>query len=174
MMVLSQVLTPPLAFAQSFDGDQLLECIKELVRVDKEWIPQEHGYSLYIRPTAIATQPTLGVGPSAAAKMFVILSPVGPYYKTGFAPVSLLADNKHVRAWPGGVGQYKVRHYTGRAHFDARVTRVLHVRQRDCVFWRYNGASHVYCSKAARCACVQWVLRAALVRAFVSACVLCG
>ena len=40
--------------------------------------------------------------------MFVICSPVGPYYKTGFAPVSLLADPKFVRAWPGGVGQYKV------------------------------------------------------------------
>jgi len=92
----------------SFNGDQLLECIKELVRTDKDWIPDQHGFSLYVRPTAIATQPTLGVGPSAAAKMFVICSPVGPYYKTGFAPVSLLADPKFVRAWPGGVGQYKV------------------------------------------------------------------
>ena len=41
---------------QDFNGDQLLECIKELVRTDKDWIPQEHGYSLYIRPTSIATQ----------------------------------------------------------------------------------------------------------------------
>lgn len=40
--------------------------------------------------------------------IFVILSPVGPYYKTGFAAVSLLADPSMVRAWPGGAGGYKV------------------------------------------------------------------
>lgn len=40
--------------------------------------------------------------------LFVITSPVGPYYKTGFKPVSLSADPSQVRAWPGGVGQYKL------------------------------------------------------------------
>jgi branched-chain amino acid aminotransferase len=44
----------------TFDKQQLLECIKELVRVDQRWIPNERGYSLYIRPTAIATQESLG------------------------------------------------------------------------------------------------------------------
>ena len=36
---------------QTFNGDALCELIKELVRLDKHWIPQEPGYSLYIRPT---------------------------------------------------------------------------------------------------------------------------
>jgi branched-chain amino acid aminotransferase len=40
--------------------------------------------------------------------LFVITSPVGPYYKTGFKPVALEADPNKVRAWPGGVGQYKL------------------------------------------------------------------
>ena len=40
----------------SFDQKELVECIKELVKVDQRWIPQERGYSLYIRPTVIATQ----------------------------------------------------------------------------------------------------------------------
>ncbi|KNC82443.1 branched-chain-amino-acid aminotransferase [Sphaeroforma arctica JP610] len=91
-----------------FDQDQFLECIKELVKVDSAWIPEEKGYSLYLRPTAIGTQPSLGVGASKNAKMFVIMSPVGPYYKNGFAPVSLLADDRYNRAWPGGVGNYKI------------------------------------------------------------------
>ena len=91
-----------------FDMNQLLECIKELVRVDERWIPAERGYSLYIRPTAIASQETLGVAPSSKAKLFVIACPVGPYYKTGFAAVSLLADPDRIRAWPGGVGDCKV------------------------------------------------------------------
>lgn len=92
--------------------------------MDKEWIPRGDGFSLYIRPTGISThvrhraidfpirltlkQPFLGVGASSAAKLYVITSPVGPYYPEGFKPVSLLADAKHVRAWPGGTGDCKI------------------------------------------------------------------
>ena len=50
----------------------------------------------------------MGVAPSTAASLFCLLSPVGPYYKTGFNAVSLLADPSYVRAWPGGVGDCKV------------------------------------------------------------------
>ncbi|KAI9330833.1 aminotransferase [Obelidium mucronatum] len=91
-----------------FDKVQLLECIKKLLLVDERWIPSERGYSLYLRPTAIATQESLGVGPSNKAKIFVINCPVGPYYKTGFAAVSLSATSNYVRAWPGGTGDAKV------------------------------------------------------------------
>lgn len=45
---------------------------------------------------------------SEHVKLFVILSPVGPYYKDGFKPVKLYADTENVRAWPGGVGNVKV------------------------------------------------------------------
>lgn len=86
----------------------MLECIKDLVRVDSEIIPPERGYSLYIRPTIISTSTSLGVHVPRSAKLFVITSPVGPYYKTGFKPVSLLADSKNVRAWRGGTGAYKL------------------------------------------------------------------
>ncbi|RKP18254.1 branched-chain amino acid aminotransferase [Rozella allomycis CSF55] len=92
----------------TFDKNEVLECMKKLVKIDSSWIPRERGYSLYIRPTLIATQDTLGVGPSAKAKFFTIMSPVGPYFKSGFAPVSLVADNRYARAWPGGVGSFKV------------------------------------------------------------------
>ena len=48
------------------------------------------------------------MGPSNKALLYVILSPVGPYYKTGFSAVSLYADENYVRAWPGGTGCNKV------------------------------------------------------------------
>lgn len=64
--------------------------------------------SLYIRPTMIGTQAGLGVGASTEILLFVIMSPVGPYYKSGFKPVSLLATTEFVRAWPGGTGGYKL------------------------------------------------------------------
>ncbi|CAE7243073.1 bcaA [Symbiodinium sp. KB8] len=91
-----------------FDKNEWLECIKQLIRVDKEWIPRGEGYSLYIRPTGISTHPFLGVGASSQAKMFTILSPVGPYYPEGFAPVTLYGEKRYVRAWPGGTGDTKV------------------------------------------------------------------
>lgn len=87
----------------SFDKGELLECIKKFVQQEERWIPEERGYSLYLRPTAIATQASLGVGPSSKAKIFVIASPVGPYYKTGFSAVSLFASKDYVRAWPGNL-----------------------------------------------------------------------
>ena len=56
----------------------------------------------------IGTQRTLGVGPPGSALLYVIASPVGPYYPTGFKAVSLEATNYAVRAWPGGVGDKKL------------------------------------------------------------------
>ena len=56
----------------------------------------------------IGTQKTLGVGPPGSALLFVIASPVGPYYPTGFKAISLEATDYAVRAWPGGVGDKKL------------------------------------------------------------------
>ena len=84
------------------------DAIARLVKVDSSWIPEGDGFSLYIRPTVIGTQPSLGVGPSSSLKLFAILCPVGPYYPEGFKPVRLLAERDAVRAWPGGVGDMKV------------------------------------------------------------------
>ena len=91
-----------------FDGTELTECIKELVRTDAQWIPEGEGYSLYIRPTVIATHKYLGVAPPDSILLYVICCPVGPYYKSGFEPVRLTADTSYVRAWPGGTGGNKV------------------------------------------------------------------
>ncbi|KAL2223478.1 cytosolic branched-chain amino acid aminotransferase [Thermoascus aurantiacus ATCC 26904] len=92
----------------TFDGDALIKLIGELVKLDSRFIPEARGYSLYLRPTMIGTQRTLGVGPPGSALLFVIASPVGPYYPTGFKAVSLEATDYAVRAWPGGVGDKKL------------------------------------------------------------------
>ncbi|XP_030645500.1 branched-chain-amino-acid aminotransferase, mitochondrial isoform X2 [Chanos chanos] len=92
-----------------FDKAELLECIKKLVEVDQEWVPYSQDASLYIRPTFIGTEPSLGVSRAGHALIFVIVGPVGPYFATGaFSPVSLLADPRYVRACRGGVGAYKM------------------------------------------------------------------
>jgi len=91
-----------------FDRDELIQCITELVRLDKNWIPDGEGYSLYIRPTCIATHQFLGLAAPDSLLLYVITSPVGPYYKSGFNPVKLTSDTPYIRAWPGGSGNSKV------------------------------------------------------------------
>lgn len=91
----------------SVNGDQFVACIKELLKLDSRWVPAEKGYSLYLRPTIISTEPTLGVSVPTKALLYVITSPVGPYFKSGFKAVDLLADSTYVRAWPGGTGDVK-------------------------------------------------------------------
>ncbi|KAJ3813600.1 aminotransferase [Lentinula lateritia] len=91
-----------------FNPNALLELITKLVAIDQRWIPDIEGYSLYIRPTIIGTRSALGVSASDHALLYVILSPTGPYFRTGPKPISLLAAAENVRSWPGGTGSHKV------------------------------------------------------------------
>ena len=63
-----------------FDGNELLKCIKELVKLDERWIPSQRGFGLYIRPFHISMEPTLGVKEAKSSKIVTVLNPVGPYY----------------------------------------------------------------------------------------------
>ncbi len=89
------------------DETLALQAIKELVKVDADWVPSEPGTSLYIRPYIISTEPFLGVAPSKHYKFMVILSPVGAYYKEGINPVKIAVENEFVRAVKGGTGEAK-------------------------------------------------------------------
>ena len=86
----------------------VIDIVDRLVVIDSDWVPHDTSSSLYIRPTMIGLEPTLGVAPAEEARLFVLLCPVGPYYSTGFKPVNLLCDPSYVRAWPGGCGFTKM------------------------------------------------------------------
>ena len=87
--------------------DIIRESFDALVGVDADWVPRKAGTSLYLRPTIIATDVMLGVHPAHSLLYFLILSPVGSYYKEGVKPVRILATDKHVRAVKGGTGEAK-------------------------------------------------------------------
>jgi branched-chain amino acid aminotransferase len=84
-----------------------LQAIKELVRLEADWVPKSEGTSLYVRPTMIAIDPYLGVRPSETYLCYVILSPVGAYYKGGLSPVKIWISDEYVRVAPGGTGEAK-------------------------------------------------------------------
>jgi branched-chain amino acid aminotransferase len=86
------------------DVDFGVEAIKALVKLEKDWIPEAEGTSLYIRPFIIATDPYMGVRPSLTYKFMIILSPVGAYYPEGINPVKIYIESKYVRAVKGGIG----------------------------------------------------------------------
>ena len=76
--------------------------------MEEQSVPEGRGFSLYLRPTMIGTQPTLGIKSPDNARLFMIASPVGPYYSTGFKAIRLEATDWAVRAWPLGTGNRKL------------------------------------------------------------------
>ena len=78
-----------------------IEGMKQLIDLDRNWIPAGKDHSLYIRPVMFATDTVLGVRPSETYKFLILLSPTGPYYVN---PMKILVEERYTRAAPGGVG----------------------------------------------------------------------
>ena len=89
------------------DVDVVMEALKKLILLDREWIPETRGTSLYIRPTMIATQPFLGVEAADTYLFYIILGPVGSYYPEGLNPIKIYVEDQYVRAVAGGTGEAK-------------------------------------------------------------------
>jgi branched-chain amino acid aminotransferase len=78
-----------------------MEGMRQLIEIDKDWIPNMKDHALYIRPFMFSTDELLGVRPSDSYKFLIILSPTGPYYAK---PMKILVEENYTRAAPGGVG----------------------------------------------------------------------
>ena len=87
--------------------DVIMEALKKLVILDKDWIPHDSGTSLYIRPTIIATEAAVGLHASSEYLFFIIVGPVGAYYPEGFSPTKIYVSEEYVRSVRGGIGYCK-------------------------------------------------------------------
>jgi branched-chain amino acid aminotransferase len=81
-----------------------MEGMRQLVELDKNWIPEKNDHSLYIRPFMYASDEIIGVRPSDTYKFMILLSPTGPYYS---APMRIYVEEQYTRAAPGGIGYAK-------------------------------------------------------------------
>lgn len=97
----SRVCIPP------YNEELLIEAIKELIKLDKQFIPKKRGESLYLRPFMYGSGNFLGVHASDEYTLIVMTSPVGSYYAGGLSPVKILVETEHVRAVRGGLGSAK-------------------------------------------------------------------
>lgn len=132
------------------DVDFALDALKELLVIEKDWVPQVPETSLYIRPTIIATDPFLGVRASHTYRFFIILSPVGAYYAEGFNPIKIWVTADHVRAVRGGVGEaktpgnYAASLYAGEKAHEQGYTQVLWLDGVNLKYVEEVGAMNIF------------------------------
>jgi len=100
--------------------DVFMNGLIELVKLDRDWIPDVDGSSLYIRPLYIATDEYIGVKPSDNYKLIIITAPVGRYYNE---PVKVLVETKFIRAVEGGVGYVKASGNYGRSLYPTKLAQ---------------------------------------------------
>jgi branched-chain amino acid aminotransferase len=119
-------------FMPEINVPDVVEALKKLIDIDRDWVPHTPGTSLYIRPTMIATDSALGVRASNSYLFFIILSPVGAYYATGLKPVKMSVEEDYVRAVKGGTGYTK---FSG--NYAASLIAMEKAHQRGCaqVLW---------------------------------------
>ncbi|MDO9184721.1 MAG: branched-chain amino acid aminotransferase [Bacteroidia bacterium] len=117
--------------------EYFIEGLKQLVRLDKDWVPTADGASLYLRPFIIGTDEFIGVKPSDTYKFYIITSPGGVYYNK---PVKVLVETNFIRAVEGGVGFVKASGNYGRSLYP---TKLAQQRGYDQIIWT-DARNHRY------------------------------
>lgn len=89
--------------------DIFVEMVKKVVKLNERFIPPYgSGASLYIRPFEIGMSARVGVSPSTEYLFMILVTPVGPYFKTGFKPSNICIMRNYDRVAPCGTGRWKV------------------------------------------------------------------
>lgn len=115
--------------------------LTELLRLDKQWVPNKPGTSLYIRPFIFATDEYIGVKPATNFKFMIITCPVGAYYST---PVKVKIETKYTRAGQGGTGFAKTSGNYARSLYPAKLAQEMGYHQ---LIWT-DGQEHKYIEEA--------------------------
>lgn len=128
-----------------------IEAMERVVNANRQYVPPYGtGAALYIRPLVIGTGPQVGVKPAGEYMFMVFVTPVGPYFKTGFKPVDLVVEEEVDRAAPHGVGDVKVggNYAAGiRASMAAKkrgFTEVLYLDAREKRYLDESGPANFY------------------------------
>lgn len=117
--------------------EMFIELVRKLVEVDKDWIPNKEGFSLYIRPFLFATDEFIGIKPSETYKFMIFTCPVGAYYSE---PVKVKIEEFYTRASVGGVGRAKTAGNYGASLFPAKQGQLKGFHQ---LVWT-DGKEHKY------------------------------
>ncbi|WP_276480715.1 branched-chain amino acid aminotransferase [Paraflavitalea pollutisoli] len=84
--------------------DVFVEGLRQLISLDKDWIPTAPGTALYIRPFAYASEAKFGVKVSDEYKFVIFSGPVAAAFQK---PLRVRVETQYVRAARGGTGAAK-------------------------------------------------------------------
>lgn len=112
-----------------------MDGLKELINLDRNWVPDGVGNSLYIRPFLFATDEFIGVRPAEKFTFMIITSPAGPYYAK---PVNIYVQDQFVRAFPGGIGATKAAGNYGASMYPTQQVKEMGY---DQILWT-DGVHH--------------------------------
>lgn len=113
--------------------ETFVEMVKRVVRANERFIPPyESGATLYIRPLLIGTGAQVGVHPANEYLFMIFVTPVGPYFKGGFATNPYVIIREYDRSAPLGTGIYKVG---GNYAASLRANKMAHDLGYSCEFY---------------------------------------
>ena len=109
------------------------EMVTKIIRLNQEYIPTyESGATLYIRPLLLGTSAQVGVHPANEYLFIVFVTPVGPYFKGGFATNPYVIVRDYDRSAPLGTGMYKVG---GNYAASLKANALAHEKGYACEFY---------------------------------------
>ena len=114
-----------------------MESLSTLIDLDRAWIPDTPGSSLYLRPFLFSADEYIGIKPSDNFTFMIILCPVGAYYST---PVKVKIETEYTRASQGGTGYAKAGGNYAGALYPAKVAQEEGYHQ---LLWT-DGITHEY------------------------------
>lgn len=114
-----------------------LDSLRELIHLDRSWIPKNPGSSLYIRPFMFSADEYIGIRPSHNFTYMVILCPASTYYS---APVKVKIETHYTRAVAGGTGFAKAGGNYGGAIYPSKLAQDKGYNQ---LIWT-DGKEHQY------------------------------
>ena len=97
--------------------DLFMHGLKELLRIDEEWVPKNTEDSLYIRPFLFSSSEFIAARPSEDYTFVILTSPVGPYYP---GAVKVKIEDQYTRATSGGIGYTKAAGNYGGAFYPTQ------------------------------------------------------
>ena len=120
-----------------FPEDLFVEGLKQLVGIEKNWIPPQDGSALYLRPFMYADEAFIGMRAATSYKFIIIASPSGPFFSKR---IKLWAERKYIRAAQGGTGEAKA---AGNYSAAIRPTEIAKAKGFDQVLW-LDAVTHTY------------------------------
>ncbi|MCD8282941.1 MAG: branched-chain amino acid aminotransferase [Prevotella sp.] len=113
--------------------EMFIEMVETVVRLNVDYVPPyESGATLYIRPLLIGTSARVGVHPSDEYLFLIFVTPVGPYFKGGFASNPYVVTRAYDRSAPLGTGCYKVG---GNYAASLLANKIAHEQGYACEFY---------------------------------------